>query len=100
MQRSFKLFLMVLIACVKKPSFVLSQSPLTVKLVVVLPSLSSHSNVNYHQVSSIYSLLQPLKFLDLHVGDDDITCDKDYKHIFKRFRNLFIRERGVVIMGR
>ena len=50
--------------------------------------------------SPIYSLLQPLKFLDLHVGDDDLTCDKDYKHIFKRFRNLFVRERGVVIMGR
>ncbi|KAF8808492.1 hypothetical protein BYT27DRAFT_7210875 [Phlegmacium glaucopus] len=38
--------------------------------------------------SPIFSLLQPLKFLDLHVGDDDLTCDKDYKHIFKRFRNL------------
>jgi hypothetical protein len=49
--------------------------------------------------SPIYPLLQPLKFLDLHVGDDDLTCDKDYKHIFKRFRNLFVRERGVVIMG-
>jgi len=50
--------------------------------------------------SPIYSLLRPLKFLDLHVGDDDLTCDKDYKHIFKWFRNLFVRERGVVIMGR
>jgi len=50
--------------------------------------------------SLIYSLLQRLKFLDLHVGDDDLTCDKDYKHIFKRFRNLFVRERSVVIMGR
>ncbi|KAF8815932.1 hypothetical protein BYT27DRAFT_7230107 [Phlegmacium glaucopus] len=50
--------------------------------------------------SPIFSLLQPLKFLDLHVGDDDITCDKDYKHIFKQFRNLFVRERGVVVMGR
>jgi len=50
--------------------------------------------------SPIYSLLKPLKFLDLHVGNDDLTCDKDYKHIDKRFRNLFSRERGVVVMGR
>ncbi|KDR67270.1 hypothetical protein GALMADRAFT_47197, partial [Galerina marginata CBS 339.88] len=50
--------------------------------------------------SPIYPLLHPLKFLDLHVGDDDLTCDKDYKHVFKRFRNLFVRERGVVVVGR
>ena len=53
-----------------------------------------------HQLSSflpIFRLLHPLKFLDLHVGDDDLTCDKDWKHIFKRFRNLLLRQRGVVI---
>ena len=53
-----------------------------------------------HQLSlhsPIYRLLHPLKFLDLHVGDDDLTCDKDWKHIFKRFRNLLLRQRGVVI---
>ena len=47
--------------------------------------------------SPIYCLLQPLKLLNLHVGDDDLTCDKDWKHIFKRFRNLLLRQRGVVI---
>lgn len=47
--------------------------------------------------SPIYRLLQPLRFLDLHVGDDDLTCDKDWKHVFKRFRNLLLRQRGVVI---
>lgn len=47
--------------------------------------------------SPIYRLLQPLTFLNLHVGDDDLTCDKDWKHIFKRFRNLLLRRRGVVI---
>ena len=25
----------------------------------------------------IFSLLKPLKFLNLYVGDDDLTCDKD-----------------------
>jgi len=48
-----------------------------------------------HQLSPrspIYHLLHPLKFLDLHVGDDDLTCNKDWKHIFKRFRNLLLRQ--------
>jgi hypothetical protein len=49
--------------------------------------------------SPIYPLLKPLTFLDLHVGDDDLTCDKDWKHVFKRFRNLLLRHRGVVING-
>jgi hypothetical protein len=31
----------------------------------------------------IYSILKPLIFLNLHVGDDDLTCDKDWKHVFK-----------------
>lgn len=55
-----------------------------------------------HQLSSnspIYPLLKPLTFLNLHVGEDDLTCDKDWKHVFKRFRNLFLRHRGVVING-
>ena len=49
--------------------------------------------------SPIYPLLKPLTFLNLHVGDDDLTCDKDWKHVFKRFRNLLLRHRGVVIDG-
>jgi hypothetical protein len=37
--------------------------------------------------------------MDFHVGNDDLTADKDYKHVFKRFRNLLLRQRGVTIMG-
>ena len=51
------------------------------------------------QNSPIYPILSPLKFLNLHVGDDDLTCDKDWKHIFKRWRNLLLRQRGVVVNG-
>jgi hypothetical protein len=51
------------------------------------------------QDSPIYSILKPLKFLNLHVGDDDLTCDKDWKHVFKRWRNLLLRQRGVVVNG-
>lgn len=47
--------------------------------------------------SPIYPLLSPLQFMNLHVGDDDLTCDKDWKHVFKRLRNLLLRDRGVVI---
>jgi hypothetical protein len=37
--------------------------------------------------------------MDLRTGEDDITCDKDAKHVFKRLRNLIIREKGSVIHG-
>ncbi len=49
--------------------------------------------------SNIYPLLSGLVFMDLHVGDDDLTCDKDWKHLFKRLRNLLLRERGIVVAG-
>ncbi|KAF8170124.1 hypothetical protein BJ912DRAFT_832733, partial [Pholiota molesta] len=55
-----------------------------------------------HKLSSqspIYPLLKPLKFLNLFVGFDDLTCNKDWKHIFKCFHNLLLRECGVVING-
>jgi hypothetical protein len=44
-------------------------------------------------------LLKPLQLLNLYVGDDDLTCDKDWKHVFKRWRNLLLRQRGVVVNG-
>ncbi|KAK6988817.1 hypothetical protein R3P38DRAFT_3442955 [Favolaschia claudopus] len=36
--------------------------------------------------SPIYPLLQPLEFMNLLVGADDITPDKDYRHVFKALR--------------
>jgi hypothetical protein len=32
--------------------------------------------------------------MNLEVGDDDLTADKDYKHVFKRLRNLMLRDKG------
>ncbi|KAG6825754.1 hypothetical protein H0H92_002534 [Tricholoma furcatifolium] len=49
--------------------------------------------------SNIYSLVSPLHLMNLHVGDDDITADKDWKHVFKRFRNLLLRPRGIAVLG-
>ncbi|KAF8990681.1 hypothetical protein BDQ17DRAFT_1393099 [Cyathus striatus] len=47
--------------------------------------------------SPIHRQLKFLTFLNLHVRDDDLTCDKDFKHICKRLRNLIIRECGISV---
>jgi hypothetical protein len=37
--------------------------------------------------------------MNLHVREDDITCNKDWKHMFKCFQNLLRQLGGVVISG-
>jgi len=37
--------------------------------------------------------------LNLYVGDDDLTCDKDWKHVFKCWCNLLLRQHGIVVNG-
>jgi hypothetical protein len=50
--------------------------------------------------SPIYPWLSACPLLDLHVGDDDITCDKDWKHVgAKRPRNALLREKGILVHG-
>jgi hypothetical protein len=49
--------------------------------------------------SPIYEQLRPLPFMNYLVGSDDITADKDFKHIFKRQRNLMMRNKGIFIQG-
>ena len=49
--------------------------------------------------SPIYPLLRPLELMNLLVGTDDITADKDFKHVIKRQRNIFMRNKGVEIQG-
>jgi hypothetical protein len=49
--------------------------------------------------SPIYDQLVHLNLLDFFVGADDITADKDYKHVFKRLRNALLREKGCVVHG-
>ncbi|KAF8316237.1 uncharacterized protein EI90DRAFT_2945067, partial [Cantharellus anzutake] len=44
--------------------------------------------------SPIYPLLSPLPLFNHLVGKHDITCDKDYKHLFKRLRTLTLRPAG------
>ncbi|KAJ7576653.1 hypothetical protein C8J56DRAFT_799841 [Mycena floridula] len=49
--------------------------------------------------SLIFPLLNILIFMNILVGDDDLTADKDFRHIFKRLRNLLLRLRGIIIFG-
>ena len=48
----------------------------------------------------IYPWLASCTLLDLHVGDDNLMCDKDYKHTTaKRVRNALLREKGLLVYG-
>ena len=47
--------------------------------------------------SPIYTQLSPLRLMNHLVGPDDLTADKDFKHVLKRERNLLMRNRGVLI---
>lgn len=49
--------------------------------------------------SPIYPALSVLPLMNLEVGDNDITADKYYKHIFKHCRNLLLREWGTKVHG-
>jgi hypothetical protein len=49
--------------------------------------------------SPIYDMLHVLPLMNLKVGDDDITVDKDYKHVFKCLRNLLLQDKGLIVHG-
>ncbi|KAI0282663.1 hypothetical protein BC826DRAFT_1110696 [Russula brevipes] len=49
--------------------------------------------------SPIYQHLVHMELFDTFVGADDITADKDYKHIFKRLRNTLLRGKGSLDSG-
>lgn len=50
-------------------------------------------------LSPIFQFLGHLVFMCLWVGDDDVTADKDYKHVFKRLRNTVLRSKGLFVRG-
>ncbi|KAJ7671994.1 hypothetical protein B0H17DRAFT_1335340 [Mycena rosella] len=49
--------------------------------------------------SDISDLLKDLPHMNFWVGEDDLTPDKDYKHVFKRGRNRLLRKSGTDVMG-
>ncbi|KZV82579.1 hypothetical protein EXIGLDRAFT_626787, partial [Exidia glandulosa HHB12029] len=49
--------------------------------------------------SPLHRMLSPLRLMNLYVGPDDLTCDIDYKHVLKRFRNTLLRTNGTTVNG-
>ncbi|KAJ7700182.1 hypothetical protein B0H16DRAFT_1441414 [Mycena metata] len=47
----------------------------------------------------IYPLLKPLEFMNLRVGPDDITPDKDFRHVMKTVCGLLMRKAGIKLLG-
>ena len=60
---------------------------------------SKHGDALVEVESSIHSELSPLKLMNFLVGEDSITADKDFKHIFKCQHNLWMRNKGVLVNG-
>ena len=49
--------------------------------------------------SELFALLGNLRLMNMLVGDNNVTADKDPKHVMKRCRNFTIRKSGVMING-
>lgn len=50
-------------------------------------------------MSNIYQQLNPLVLMDFHVGEDNLTADKDPKHIFKHWQGPVLCLSGMMILG-
>ncbi|KAJ7246639.1 hypothetical protein C8J57DRAFT_1081377 [Mycena rebaudengoi] len=62
-------------------------------------TLPSTMKSKLSKTSPIYPLLAPLEFMDLLVGPDDITPDKDFRHVMKTIRSLLMRKVGIDLLG-
>ncbi|KAH9851877.1 hypothetical protein C2E23DRAFT_886092 [Lenzites betulinus] len=49
--------------------------------------------------SPLYRLLAPLPLFNRLVGEEDIVCDKDWRHVLKRLRNTLLRAAPVHVNG-
>ena len=47
--------------------------------------------------SAIYPQLHHLELMNHLVGNDDVTADKDFKHVFKCQQNLLMQNKGIEI---
>ena len=50
-------------------------------------------------ISLIYNLLAHLDLFDTFVGINNITVDKDYKHIFQQLHNTLLCEKESMVHG-
>ncbi len=81
----------------RRPASVLFQLPLMARRDEDRPLVQLTFKKKLEETSPIYSQLKDLQFMDFHVGDDDVTADKDWKHVAKRLRNYLLRARGIVV---
>ncbi|KAJ7930728.1 hypothetical protein B0H13DRAFT_1858536 [Mycena leptocephala] len=56
-------------------------------------------NCDLRPQSPIYPLLSVLPLMNLRVGEDEVTANKDYRHVLKTLRNLLMRLKGVKVLG-
>lgn len=61
--------------------------------------LVEYCNIELPSDSPIYPILHLMVLMDFLTGEDEVTIDKDYKHVFKRLRNLTLRAKGLYIDG-
>ena len=48
----------------------------------------------------IYSWISSCVLLDLHVSEDDLVCDEDYKHTAAKWvQNALLCEKGILVYG-
>ncbi|KAF8327604.1 uncharacterized protein EI90DRAFT_3018097 [Cantharellus anzutake] len=62
-----------------------------------LVALMEHTPLS--PTSRLYAYLGGLPLLNLLVGEDELTSDKDYKHVMKRLRHTHLRPSGVSVGG-
>jgi len=62
---------------------------------LVLLTMTSLLSLN----SPIHEHLCQLPMMNLPVGPNDITTDKDFKHVFKHQQNLMMHNKGLLIQG-
>jgi hypothetical protein len=60
-----------------------------------LVELAMHSNLP--PSSKLYELLAPLRYMNLLIGENELTADKDFKHVMKRIRCKEIRPSGIAV---
>ena len=60
-----------------------------------LTALTERSHLSVS--SPIYPLLQGLWLLNMMVGDQDITSDKDYKHVMKCLQHAHLCPKGIQV---
>ncbi|KAI9430142.1 hypothetical protein H4582DRAFT_2113926 [Lactarius indigo] len=66
---------------------------------IIQTVINGANKTNLSANSPIYGQLSSLKFMNNLVSLDDLTADKDFKHVFKCQRNLLMCQKGTLVQG-